>query len=239
MSDDAGVLATLLPPNSSLLERAVDLTFAALLERIEPPFPELMSPQATPVDFLPYLAADRAVIGWDSTAAEADKRAAVLASWPTKRLAGTRKALRLAMETTGFVPRFVPWHESGAAPYTLQIVATSDRNQTAADYVNLGHRIGEAKAERDVIEIRVEKRIPLAQRLRLAQFVQQAGTLAVMPEPIRVETPPVVMAIGTALQSARVWTLRTMTAVTATPLRQYAAGVLRAATLYRIEAIDG
>lgn len=238
MSDEAPRLSVL-PPNRSLLEAGIDLAFDTLLERIQPPFPELMDPAHAPVDFLPYLAADRAAIGWDSTAAEADKRAAVLASWPTKRLAGTRKALRLAMETTGFAPRFVPWHESGAAPYTLQIVATSDRNQSAQDYQALGYRLEEAKSERDVIEIRIEKTIPIAQQLRLAQLTRQATRLGVMPEPIRIETPPAALSLGTALQSARLWTLRTMTAVAAAPALQYAAGVLQTATIQRIEALDG
>ncbi|MER2104019.1 MAG: phage tail protein I, partial [Pseudomonas atacamensis] len=40
---------TLLPANSSALERGLDLGFGALLDRIAPPFPELMNPSETPV----------------------------------------------------------------------------------------------------------------------------------------------------------------------------------------------
>lgn len=52
---------SLLPANSSPLEKALDLGFGRLLERIMPPFPALMNPLQTPSEFLPYLAADRGV----------------------------------------------------------------------------------------------------------------------------------------------------------------------------------
>ena len=65
MSDDLEPRrVSVLPPTRSLLEAGLDLAFAKLLERIEPPFPELMDPQATPAEFLPYLAADRGVSEW-------------------------------------------------------------------------------------------------------------------------------------------------------------------------------
>ena len=58
---------SLLPANSSPLEKALDLGFGHLLERVMPPFPELMDPDRTPAAFLPYLAADRAVSEWSTT----------------------------------------------------------------------------------------------------------------------------------------------------------------------------
>ncbi len=57
---------SLLPANSSPLEKALDLGFGRLLERIMPPFPALMNPLQTPSEFLPYLAADRGVSEWDA-----------------------------------------------------------------------------------------------------------------------------------------------------------------------------
>ena len=72
--------ASLLPANSSPLEKALDLGFGTLLERVTPPFPALMNPLHTPSEFLPYLAADRGVSEWDAEASEAEKRLTVTLS---------------------------------------------------------------------------------------------------------------------------------------------------------------
>ena len=227
------------PVNGSLLERGLDLALARLIERVEPPFPALMNPQQTPVDFLPYLAADRGVIGWSAATSEVSKRAAVQASWSTKRLAGTQKGLALALEATGFVPTFVPWYEVGAAPYTLVIVAKSEANQTAEDYQNLGYRLEDAKCERDVVTIKVEKTIPLAQRLRLAQFTRQATAQVVRPYIADIKPVASHITVATALRTARVWTLGTMSAIRVDPATQFFCGVMRTAQKIRIEAFNG
>lgn len=237
MSDDAAVKG-LLPPNSSALERAVDLAFGTFIERVIPPFPELMDPQHTPADFLSYLAADRGVLGWSTQASTESKRATVLASWGTKRLAGTRWALSQALKTTGFTPRFAPWYEAGAPPYTLVIFATSEANQTAEDYQNLGARLEEAKSERDDVVIRIEKTIPLSQRLYLAQITRQSMRQGVLPE-LKVTPSQSTVGIATALQSARMWTLLSMSGVSAEQAPQLFGGVMQTATIIRVEAFNG
>lgn len=236
MSDEP---VTMLPANSSPLERGLDLAFARLLDRIEPPFPQLMNPQATPVDFLPYLAADRGVLGWSSAASAASKRATVQASWSTKRLAGTEKGMALALEATGFTPKFVPWYEVGAPPYTLVIVATSGANQTAEDYQNLGYRLEDAKAERDQVVIKVEKTIPLEQRLRLAQFTRHATAQMIRPYIADVEPEVSLLTLATVLRTARKVTVGTMSSVVVEPALQTFCCVLRTATKIRIEAFNG
>lgn len=230
---------TVLPANSSLLERGLDLALARLIERIEPPFPELMNPQQAPTDFLPYLAADRGVIGWSAASMEASKRAAVQASWSTKQLAGTEKGMGLALEATGFSPKFVPWHEAGAAPYTLVIVATSDANQTAEDYQNLGYRLEDAKAERDQVVIKVEKKIPLEQRLYIAQYLRLASRQAVQPAAVVVEPEVAHLRLAAVMRTARLWTVGPLSAVTSPPAKQFFGGVMRTASIIRIEAING
>lgn len=238
MSEDTAVKG-LLPTNSSALERALDLAFGTFIERVIPPFPELMNPAQTPVDFLSYLAADRGVLGWSTEASTESKRATVLSSWGTKRLAGTRKALRQALETIGFAPRFVPWYEADAEPYTLLIVATSGQNQTPTDYQNLGSRIQEAQSERDQIVIKVEKKIPLEQRLYIAQYMRQVARQAVLPASVAVDPSDSQLCIGTMVRSARVWELGTMTPVESPPAQQFFGCALRTATFIRIEAMNG
>lgn len=150
-------LQTVLPSNSSLLEVGIDLAFGDLLERLTPPFPELMNPAATPAEFLPYLAVDRGVSEWNAAAPEAEKRATVAASWGVKRLAGTRRALELAVESLGMLPEVVAWHSDNleGSPYSLRVVARAPGayDETASDRLAL--RLADAKAERDVLSLRI------------------------------------------------------------------------------------
>ncbi|MCL6700444.1 phage tail protein I [Pseudomonas sp. T1.Ur] len=150
MSDDTP-RPGLLPVNSSPLERALDLGFAQLLERIDPPFPELMNPQETPLAFLPYLAADRGVGEWDAEANEPEKRLTVSLSWQIQRQAGTRQALNHAVESMGFTPQVTAWYEQQplAHPYTFDVQAVIGRSWSSGDHNRLIRRIDAAKSERD------------------------------------------------------------------------------------------
>lgn len=153
---------TLLPANRSPLETALDLGFARLLERIDPPFPELMDPQQTPADFLPYLAADRGAPEWSSDDSEEKKRATVAGAWPTHRLAGTRKALTLALEALDIVPTVTPWHEQQppGAPYSLILDGELTEVHDARREGRLEARLQSAKAERDTLTLRLYRKTP-------------------------------------------------------------------------------
>lgn len=122
---------SLLPANSSPLEKALDLGFAKFLDRVVPPFPALMNPAESPVDFLSYLAAERGVAEWDADAPEAEKRSMVAMSWPTKRLAGTTKAIKSALKGLQLTADFTPWYKQTpkGEPYTFGIVAWVNQNR--------------------------------------------------------------------------------------------------------------
>lgn len=122
---------SLLPANSSALEVALDLGFARFLDRVVPPFPGLMNPAESPVDFLSYLAADRGVAEWDADAPEAEKRSMVAMSWPTKRLAGTTAAIKSALKGLQLEADISPWHKQKpkGSPYTFKIVAWVNQNR--------------------------------------------------------------------------------------------------------------
>lgn len=158
MSDDLEpVRHTLLPANKSPLEAALDLGFAKLLDRIDPPFPELMDPQRTPVDFLPYLAADRGVSEWSPTAPETEKRLTVALAWPTKRQAGTRKALENAVKGLQLTPEITAWFEQTppGPPYSFTVRAFSDLPYSEEIDARLDRRIADAKSERDTLAVSV------------------------------------------------------------------------------------
>ncbi|WP_339469401.1 MULTISPECIES: phage tail protein I [unclassified Pseudomonas] len=149
--------ASLLPANSSPLEKALDLGFGHLLERVTPPFPQLMDPDRTPAAFLPYLAADRAVNEWSTTAPEAEKRLTVKLAWPTARQAGTRQALENAAKGLQLSPEVRAWYEQTprAVPYSFAVRAWTEQPYSEAIDARLDRRLADAKSERDILSISV------------------------------------------------------------------------------------
>ena len=153
----SGPKASLLPANSSPLEKALELGFGKLLERVTPPFPALMNPLQTPSEFLPYLAADRGVSEWDADASEAEKRLTVALSWQIQRQAGTPKALSYAVESLGFTPNISAWYQQRplGVPYTFDVQAIIGRSWSSGDHNRLIRRINAAKSERDQATITI------------------------------------------------------------------------------------
>ena len=149
--------ASLLPANSSPLEKALDLGFGQLLERVTPPFPQLMDPERTPAAFLPYLAADRAVNEWSTTAPEAEKRLTVKLAWPTARQAGTRQALENAAKGLQLSPEVRAWYEQNpkGVPYSFAVRAWTELPYSETIDARLDRRLADAKSERDILSISV------------------------------------------------------------------------------------
>lgn len=148
---------SLLPANSSPLEKALDIGFGALLDRIAPPFPKLMNPTSTPQAFLPYLAADRGVSEWSAEAAEAEKRLTVELAWPTARQAGTRQALENAAKGLRLMPEVRAWYEQTppGAPYSFSVRAFTEQPYSEEIDARLDRRLADAKSERDVLSVSV------------------------------------------------------------------------------------
>jgi phage tail P2-like protein len=156
MSDDTP-RPSLLPANSSALERALDRGFGKLLDRIAPPFPELMNPAETPLAFLPYLGADRGVSEWSSEAPESEKRLTVELAWPTARQAGTRKALENAARGLQLQPEVRAWYEQTppGQPYSFSVRAFTEKPYSEDIDARLDRRLADAKSERDTLTVSV------------------------------------------------------------------------------------
>lgn len=148
---------TVTPPNRSLLEAALDLATGEVIERIVPPFPALMDPMATPVDFLPYLAADRGVTDWDPAAPVSERRLTTALAWGIKRQAGTRTALLQAVESMELGAKSISWYEQRprGEPYSFVLEATVNRPWILSDFPRLWRRVNDAKSERDTLELRL------------------------------------------------------------------------------------
>lgn len=191
---------TLLPANSSLLEQGLDLAIGKLVERIAPPFPELMDPQQTPVAFLPYLAADRGVSEWSAKASEEERRLTVALSWSIQRQAGTDKALKYAVESMGFTPKVTPWYAAVPVgePYSFDVQAIISRPWSTGDHNRLFRRLYAAKSERDDMSITLVHETSAGLRVAGA-----AGYGLGLGEPdYHGELPEVVMQGGLAVASA-------------------------------------
>jgi phage tail P2-like protein len=206
MSDEAPRLSVL-PPNRSLLEAGLDLAFDKLLERIQPPFPELMDPQATPAEFLPYLAADRGVSEWNPAAPEAEKRATVASIWAIRRLGGTRKALELAVESMGLLPEVIAWHKEAPAssPYGLRVVARALGAFDAESNRRLSLRLADAKAERDVLALDIISEV--RGQLYYGAAVSTGGITTVYPYSERESEVPGPLYYGAGLVETSITTV--------------------------------
>ncbi|RMO79804.1 hypothetical protein ALQ33_200009 [Pseudomonas syringae pv. philadelphi] len=158
MSTDQKVaVPSLQPVNESAIEKALDACFAKLLDRITPPFPVLMNPRDTPVEFLPYLAADRGVTEWDPDAPEEEKRLTVELAWPTKRQAGTQKALENAIRGLQLIPEVTPWYAQTppGKPYSFSVKAYAPETYSEVMNERLDRRLSDAKSERDTMSVTI------------------------------------------------------------------------------------
>lgn len=93
---------SILPPNSTPLERALEATFAARLDALPLPVGQMMNPATCPAAFLPWLAWALSVDEWSPEWTEQTQRAAIAASIGVHRRKGTVAALRAAIAAAGY-----------------------------------------------------------------------------------------------------------------------------------------
>lgn len=91
---------TLLPPNATPLERALEAVTARIGE-IPVPLPTLWNPMTCPVSDLPWLAYALRVEDWDPTWSEEVKRAALAAAPLVQKHKGTLFAIETALAAVG------------------------------------------------------------------------------------------------------------------------------------------
>lgn len=94
-------MASLLPPNTTPLERRVEQS-DALIERADAPLDTVWNAQAQPAHMLPWLAWAVGVDDWDSQWEEQQKRDAIDEAIPIRRKRGTVWAVRRALEVLGY-----------------------------------------------------------------------------------------------------------------------------------------
>jgi phage tail P2-like protein len=102
-------MTSLLPNNSTLLERAAE---AATDDFTPVPLRDIHNPDTCPVALLPFLAWECSVDRWDETWLESVKRAAIRSSFYIHAHKGTIGALRRVVEPLGYLIEVLEWWQT-------------------------------------------------------------------------------------------------------------------------------
>ncbi|WP_338513276.1 phage tail protein I [Pseudomonas poae] len=138
-------MKSLLPINSTQLERAMEATF---FEKTIVPLRDLYNADTCPVHLLPHLAWAWSVDRWDYRWTEATKRAAIKASYYIHAHKGTIGALRRVVEPLGYLIEIIEWFNlrPEGAPGTFALkVGVLDTGITEEMYQELERLIDDAK----------------------------------------------------------------------------------------------
>ncbi|MEG3160920.1 phage tail protein I [Sphingomonas sp. LB2R24] len=116
---------TLLPPNSSQLERGIEMAMARLGE-MPVPIRQLYDPDTCPVELLPYLAWGLSIDSWSTAWPEAVKRARVRSAIAIQRRKGTASSVRDVVESFGGSVALREWWQMTppGAPHTFTLLLT-------------------------------------------------------------------------------------------------------------------
>ena len=123
---------SILPPNVSDLERALELAMASI-EKINIPISTLWNADLCPIEVLPFLAWALSVDMWREDWPEIVKRRVVSGSLIVHRQKGTRPAVERALNDLGVDVKFTEWFETKpkGQPGTFSLIAWVNENLTA------------------------------------------------------------------------------------------------------------
>lgn len=183
-------MTTILPPNVSDLEKALDEAGEARLSEIKTPVATVWDANNCPIEALPYLAWALSVDYWRSDWPESIKRQVTSDSPDYHRIKGTRPAVERAIKNLGFTAQCYEWFEMDpiGAPCTFRVdVFSTDRPITEDMALEIGHTINAAKrATLKLLDVTINMRSDatlhlaavskLGERLRILPRQQQALT---------------------------------------------------------------
>lgn len=120
---------SLLPPNATLLERALERG-TARVDAIDAPLDTLVNPATIAAEWLPWLAWGLSVDTWEAEWNEATKRQAVSDAIELHRRKGTRWAVENVLARIDALAEVVEWHEAQPAldVHTFEIRVPIDAN---------------------------------------------------------------------------------------------------------------
>jgi len=133
-------MTTLLPPNATPLERALEAATARLSD-VPTPIEPLWNPDTCPVELLPYLAWALSIDIWSPEWPEAVKRERIRRAIPIQRWKGTISSVRAVVAALGGAIALREWWETDPAgdPHTFSLIlslANVAGGAPSADYVD-------------------------------------------------------------------------------------------------------
>lgn len=148
------VLETLLPPNSTALEKAVE-QLGLKISALSVPFVQLHRIDSCPEKFLPWLAWERRVEYWQPNWNEADKRAAISAATDFNAQRGTRASLQSLLNTVVTNYQLKAWHQFNpkGTPYTFVVQVAEQVILTIEQLVQIYTAVDATKSVRDQYSI--------------------------------------------------------------------------------------
>jgi phage tail P2-like protein len=121
----AAPVSSLLPPNATVAERALEGATARIGD-VATPLRDLWSPDTCPVDLLPWLAWALSIDSWQSYWPEHIKRARIRAALNIQRRKGTVQSVREVIEAFGGAVALREWwqYEPPGIPHTFDLTLT-------------------------------------------------------------------------------------------------------------------
>jgi phage tail P2-like protein len=165
---------SLLPPNATALERALEAGVRA--GNITTPVDVIDDPVNCPDDILFWLAWGLSVDSWDANWSDADKRETVVTSYAFHRIKGTRLAVDTVLKRFDKLAELIEWHQAQPrrAPNTFEIVVPLVLQDGSAPG---GRRSTAAFAEAVIREVSRVK--PLREHMTLVQSLTVDGAVGV------------------------------------------------------------
>lgn len=164
---------SLLPPNATRLERALEAGGARIVDVHAPV--DIDDPMSCSADLLPWLAWGQSVDSWDADWSDDDKRAAIAGSIELHRRKGTRMSVETVLSRFDQLAKLVEWHQATprrpantfdvVVPMVVGNAAPGGRRATAAFADAITREIARVK--------------PLREHMRLVQRISAAGAIGI------------------------------------------------------------
>lgn len=187
---------SLLPPNATKLERALEAG-AARISEVTAPIDTLVNPATIDAGVLPWLAYGFSVDFWDAAWSEEVKRRAVAESIAQHRIKGTRASVEHVLKRVDGLARVIEAHEDPArlAPHTFEVElplvieagAPGGRRADAAIVDEIIAQVTAVKPLREhltvVQSLTMESGVAIQGVVRLAAFTRDEANLLIDPSP--------------------------------------------------------
>lgn len=128
------MIPSLLPPNSTSLERAIEKTSARNFELPAENVKEIWNPDTCPTALLPYCAVNNGLSQWSDDWPENVKRQRIASAIEIARHTGTVKSIKDVVEAFGGAVVLREWFETAprGKPHTFDLVLTVNSQSDAA-----------------------------------------------------------------------------------------------------------